>query len=217
MALPLHVSDVEGDYFWGPYLMYVSGWTEERYFVEASESRYMEFADGELIVHSPASIKHQDITMFFSMLLRGYVDTNKLGKVLAGPAVVRLRPDLNYKPDVFFIAEDQFPNLEEQRFSGSPRLVVEVLSESTCNHDLRTKASNYRQYGVEEYWVVDYINQNLIRHLLPEGPDADYQVDQIGTGRVDSRAVRGFWIDVSWLWADPLPSTFDCLKQLLPV
>ena len=34
-------------------------------------------------------------------------------------------------------------------------------------------------------------------------------------GRLESLAIPGFWIDVAWLWQDPLPDALHCLEQIL--
>ena len=217
MVLPLKVSDAEGEEFWGPYLILIPGWTEERYFAEAPEMWYVEFADGELIVHSPVSIRHQQVTGFLTALLQIYAEDKKLGMVLAGPAVVRLRPDLNHEPDVFFIATGQLSQLEQQRFSVGPGLVVEVLSESTRNYDLGVKAANYYRHGVAELWIVDPENRKLQRHTVSEHAPDSYSVEGLSSGRLESREIPGFWIDVSWLWAEPLPPVLQCLRQLLEI
>jgi Uma2 family endonuclease len=215
MTLPLSVRDAEGQEYWGPYILYLSDWTEERYFAEAPEMWITEFVDGEMIVHSPASVRHQQVTAFLIKLLGVYVDSKELGTVLQGPAVARLRPDLNYEPDIFYVPTERLHQLEEQRFSGAPNLVVEVLSDSTRSYDLGVKASNYRRNEVPEYWAVDTANRVLLRHLLPSEPQAPYLVSQLSSGRLDSQEIPGFWIDVSWLWAEPLPSSFVCLKELV--
>jgi hypothetical protein len=48
MTLALKVTTADGKEFPGPYLLRVSGWTEERYFAEAPESQFIEFEDGDL-------------------------------------------------------------------------------------------------------------------------------------------------------------------------
>jgi Uma2 family endonuclease len=214
MVLPVKVYDAEGKEFSGPYLVYMDGWTEERYLAEAPEMGFVEFADGELIVHSPVSIRHQEIAGFLTFLLTGYVDSNGLGTVLNGPAVVRLRPDLLYEPDVFFVSRDRSQTMEAQYYSGAPSLVVEVLSPSTRSYDLRVKAANYREHGVLEYWAIDAVNSRLRQHVLGS-PDAAYTLNQHFSGRVDSEALPGFWIDAGWLWSDPLPGSMECLGRVL--
>jgi hypothetical protein len=34
-------------------------------------------------------------------------------------------------------------------------------------------------------------------------------------GRLASEALPGFWLDVAWLWQEPLPPTLACLRQIL--
>ena len=215
MAIALKVMTADGDELSQPYLLRVGGWSEERYFREAPESRFVEFEDGEVIVHSPASPRHQLLTVFLTMLLRGYVRSRRLGEVLNGPAVVRLRPGLNYEPDIFFIPLDRLAGLGGEYFAGTPGLIVEVVSQGTRMHDLRTKASAYQQYGVGEYWVLDWERKVVLRHLLPADPRAPYQVDEYTQGRLESQAIPGFWFEVSWLWEDPLPDELRCVAQIL--
>ncbi len=215
MSLPVKVVTLNGEESFGPYLLRVAGWTEDQYFKEAPESRFVEFEDGEIIVHSPVNIRHQQIVRFLTFLVGGYVEARDLGDVLNGPAVARLRPGLDYEPDIFVIAAEHLNQLEEQHFSGSPALVIEVTSPGTRNYDLRTKPPNYREHGVPEYWAVEPRQLTLYQHLLPQDPSAPYLVTQHTEGRLESQAIAGFWIDVGWLWQEPLPKQLGCLQQIL--
>lgn len=199
----------------GDYLLRIPGWTEERYFKEAPENRFVEFEDGELIMHSPVNIRHQRLAAFLSFLLIGYVRANKLGEVLTGPAVVRLRPNLNYEPDIFYVAHEQSERFAEEYFSGAPKMIVEILSPGTRNHDLKTKAAAYREHGVQEYWVLDPKRQRVFRHLLPENRLEPYTVTEEIRGKLQSEAIPGFWVKIDWLWSDPLPPEPDCLAEIL--
>ncbi|MCS7158434.1 MAG: Uma2 family endonuclease [Blastocatellia bacterium] len=78
-----------------------------------------------------------------------------------------------------------------------------------------TKALNYRKHGVPEYWAADPEQMVLHQHLLPEDPTVAYAVTIHTQGRVESRALSSFWIDVGWLWQDPLPDELRCLEQIL--
>ena len=66
--------------------------------------------------------------------------------------------------------------------------------------------------GVEEYWVVDIERDELTLHLLQDGK---YQKSIMDAKRLESAVVAGFYIQVDWLWQKPLPSAFDCLKEML--
>jgi Uma2 family endonuclease len=216
VTLALKVTLEDGGELSASYLVRIGGWTEDRYFREASETRIVEFEDGEVIVHSPAGTRHQLIAAFLIVLLRTYVRSRRLGEILSGPAVVRLRPGLNYEPDIFFVPADKLASIESEYFAGAPGLIVEVISRGTRTHDLKTKASAYQEHGVREYWAVDPERQMLTRHLLPpEGPRT-YRVTEHTQDRLESEAIPGFWLDVAWLWQDPLPEELRCLQQLLP-
>lgn len=147
----LKIVTADGKEVMEPYLLRLAGWTEERYFQEAPEMQMVEFADGDLIVHSPANIRHQQIIGFLTMLLRGYVRSKNLGEVLNGPGVVQLRPGLDYEPDICFVTREQCDLFNEQYFSGAPTHIMEVVSPGTRHHDLVTKATHYQEYGVPEY------------------------------------------------------------------
>jgi hypothetical protein len=41
-----------------------------------------------------------------------------------------------------------------------------------------------------------------------------YSTQGLATGRLTSRIVPRFWIDVGWLWQEPLPSTLACLREI---
>lgn len=215
MAITLKVMLEDGTEMSQPYLVRMGGWTEDRYFQEAPETRFVEFEDGEVIVHSPVGTKHQELTLFLSILLQGFVRSRKLGKVLNGPAVVRLRPGLNYEPDIFFIPRDRLDRIAEEYFAGAPGLIVEVISRGTRNHDLKAKASAYREHGVPEYWVVDPERKVLFQHLRPSEPLGPYLVREHALGRLESQAIPKFWLDISWLWQDPVPDEIGCLSQIL--
>jgi len=47
------------------------------------------------------------------------------------------------------------------------------------------------------------------------GAAGSYQVQNLAAGRLETAAVPGFWIEVSWLWQEPLPSSLACLLQIL--
>jgi Uma2 family endonuclease len=214
-GLPLKVTTASGDEAREPYLLRVAGWSEARYFAEAPETRLAEFEDGEVIMHSPASIRHQQVVAFLTFLVRGYVRARDLGEVLNGPAVVRLRPGLDYEPDLFFVPKATLRRLGDQYLSGAPALVVQVISPGTRSHDLQTKAANYHRHRVREYWAVDIENTVLIQHQRGRSAAAPYRLAWHTKGRVTSTVIPGFWLEASWLWREPLPPELECLERVL--
>jgi Uma2 family endonuclease len=54
---------------------------------------------------------------------------------------------------IVLLSEKQ--NKVKMHIHGSPDMVVEILSPSTRNIDLRVKSDRYLNCGVKEYWIVD--------------------------------------------------------------
>lgn len=195
-----------------PFLVRLAGWTEERYFAEAPEDRLWEFQDGEVIVHSPATPSHQRLVRFLTILLSSFVEERGLGEVLNGPAVLRLRPGANKEPDVFFVPREAAGRIGSDRVEGPAAFVIEVASPGSRSYDLGEKAQVYQVAGVTEYWVVDGERREVVVHRQSE---AAYRLAVMTTGRLASTAVPGFWLDVLWLWQEPLPSAPACLREIL--
>jgi Uma2 family endonuclease len=58
-------------------------------------------------------------------------------------------------PDAIVLLHDRMNLMGEKRLSGPPNLVIEALSPSTSRRDRIHKLEWYREYGVDEYWIVD--------------------------------------------------------------
>ena len=64
------------------------------------------------------------------------------------------------QPDIVVIC-DQEKRDDKDRYQGVPALAVEVLSPSTRTKDMVKKLDLYMQCGVNEYWVVDPMNETI--------------------------------------------------------
>jgi Uma2 family endonuclease len=189
----------------------LSGWTEERFFAEAPEEGLSELKGGQLIVHSPVSIEHQEFVVFLTCLLRGFVSKESLGEVFGLRTVVRLGEGLCRLPDVVFVSSGRPDALTPDYVAGGPDFVIEIVSEGSRTRDLKEKAREYVEAGTPEYWAVDSANREVVVHRLTEGR---YGLRKVAEGRLESTAVPGFRIEVEWLWQRPLPSEFDCLGEI---
>ncbi len=208
----VHVVDEREQKITGPYEIRLFGWTEERYFTEVPENLICELKNGEVIMHSPAKPRHQDTVIFLTVLLRIFTEERGLGKIFNGPATLRLTEGLNREPDIFFISRENKEQIGPDWIEGPAELVIEVVSEDSRNRDLVEKAKEYEDHGIREYWAVDP-RQGEVRQYLRDGDVFD--VKRISSGRLESIAVSGFWIEIEWLWQSPLPSAMTCLKKIL--
>ena len=193
-------------------LVTIENQTEEDFFRYAPEGRFCEFIDGVVYMPSPVTIAHQDLAGFWYFLLTGFVQRHRAGRVAMGPAVLRVAPDRDLEPDVFVAPPDAEPLPPSGLAFGSASLVVEVLSPSNRSHDLNRKAAVYREAGIPEIAFVDGRDKVLIVERL--AGDA-YETIQLGSGRWESSAIEGFWLEVSWLWEDPMPNYSKCLDAIL--
>jgi Uma2 family endonuclease len=90
-------------------------------------------------------------------------------------------------------------------------LVVEILSENTRAYDLGEKRQAYHEAGIPEIWFVDDDNQQI--RLYRKG-EQGYTEEVKHEGKLYSQVIQGFWIEVSWLWQEPLSSLDHCLQAI---
>jgi len=174
----------------------------------APENAFCDYIDGVVYMPSPASDRHQKLVFFLAFLIQGMNRRVEMGDVMLGPAVLRLSERHKLEPDVFV-------KPPETAGPDAPKalLVIEALSNSTRSHDPGRKLQVYRDAGIPEIWIVDDLGPDravFAERRIGEG----YRRDMIPHGRLDSSALPGFWIDVDWLWADPLPDGNNCLDRL---
>jgi Uma2 family endonuclease len=196
----------------GDFMVMIPDQTFDDYLLRAPETQFCEYIDGVVYMPSPVDAWHQIEIHFLIFLIEGFACDRDFGPILSGPTALRVRPETSLEPDLFILP----PGGERQiqgPFCVPPALfVVEILSRSTRTHDLTIKAELYREAGVLEVWFVDPRDKVLIVHRqVADG----YEVVRIESGPYASRAIPGFWIDVSWLWTRPRPNLRVCLEAVL--
>jgi len=125
---------------------------------EESENRY-EYIDGEIYLLASPLYPHQKaVREIFGEFINWFRD--KDCEPLAAPFdVVLHRLDdaekiNSVQPDIIVICDKDKIN-EQGKYTGTPSLVVEVLSESTRSRDLVQKLDLYMESGIREYWAVN--------------------------------------------------------------
>jgi Uma2 family endonuclease len=205
LKLGLHTVDV-------PYTLRLYDVTDEMFDEYVDEDTKAELIDGVMIVHSPASLRHDGVAGFIRTLMWVYADEKGLGRVFGSDGLVRLRKGRRVGPDLFFLAKDRVPQPLPKEYKGVPDLVLEVLSPSNRGDDLEVKRPAYRAAGVKEIWLVDPDEQQI---LLDRRRGQRYVTKTISAGRAKSAVLAGFWIEADWLWSDPPPNAMRCLRALL--
>lgn len=195
-----------------PFTIRLYGVTDEMFDEMVDEDTKAELIDGVMIVHSPASLRHDDVAGFLRTLMRCYTADKGLGLVLGPDGLVRIKKGRRVGADLFFLRKDRVPKPLPKEYKGVPDMFVEVLSPSNRDDDLVDKRPLYREAGVKEIWFVDPEERQII---IDHRRGQRYVTKTIRTGRVKSAVVRGFWIEADWLWSDPLPNEMECLRALL--
>ncbi|PYV31235.1 MAG: hypothetical protein DMG09_26175 [Acidobacteria bacterium] len=88
-----------------PYLIVKPGVDEEEFYRLADEDSDWEYLDGRIIMHSPASKRHEDIFAFLLTLLRALPDERKGATVLGSRYSMRLDPKWSTEPDIVVIVD----------------------------------------------------------------------------------------------------------------
>lgn len=190
-----------------PYLLRHYDAAPEDYEQLADEDLKCEYVDGDLIVHSPASLSHEYLTMFIGSLLREFVASKGIGRAFGSNAVMQLG-QRRFSPDVSVLLDSHAGRVSEGRVIGPMDLVVEVLSKSTRSYDYDTKLPAYREGRVGEIWLIDAERRQFEAHALD---GENYVTQTIATGSWSSIAIAGLTVQIDWLWRDPLPSVSECL------
>ncbi len=178
----------------------------------ADEDTLAEWVDGKIVMTSPASRVHQDISDFLTSILRAYVEINELGDIISAPFQMKLASS-GREPDLLFIAIENLNRLHKTYLDGPADLAVEIISPESVGRDRGEKFYEYEAGGVQEYWLLDPLTQRAEFYVLNE--QNRYQLTPPDDeGVYHSTVLAGFWLRVSWLWQEPLPKTLDVLREL---
>jgi Uma2 family endonuclease len=188
-----------------------TGISEDEFYRLEGEDSGWEYLDGTLVM-TPASNRHEDLFSFLLTLLRAFLDVRGGGVVRGSRYPMRLDERWSPEPDLLVVGEEKRRRLTPQRLEGPADLVVEIASDSDPGFDAREKLPRYREAGIPEIWIVNPIDETVrVETLAGDG----YRSSSLTAGRLESRVVPGFWIEVEWLWGEELPSTFACLQRIL--
>jgi Uma2 family endonuclease len=182
-------------------------------FLTWAEGINAEWVDGEVILMSPVSQRHQLLVGFLATLLQHFVEEHESGVVLIAPFQMKLetRPS-GREPDIIFVARARVDLLKKNYLEGAADVAVEIISPESRARDRGDKFYEYEQGGVREYWLIDPVRKQAEFYRL--GDDGIYQLVTIGEdGIFRSAVLNGLSLKVDWLWQEPLPKLLDVLKE----
>lgn len=175
-------------------------WDDLLAFPEDNQKR--EIIGGELFLWPSPTVWHQQVVANIGVRLADLARNNAAGKAMFLPMDVRLAQYDSVQPDVFYIRPERFRALlaPDDRFTGAPDLVAEVLAPESRFIDRVRKLALYAAVGVPEYWLIDPDARTtegfaLVNgRYLPLPPDA--------AGRIASCVLPELVVDPVWVFAE---------------
>ena len=127
-----------------------------------------ELIDGIVYDMAAPNVAHQSISGNLFVQLHAFLK-DKPCRVFAAPFDVRLNfdtaDDIVVQPDILVICDKS--KIENGKHClGAPDFVIEVLSPSNSRHETIRKLEKYLEFGVSEYWVVDFVYKTVVAHRL---------------------------------------------------
>lgn len=129
-------------------------------------NRY-EIIEGELFVSCSPGLTHERVAINLILLIGSFLKTSPIGEIVANVGVI-LSNVSGVIPDiVVFLNEQRDTIITNDRLTGPPALVIEILSPGSANirRDRVAKLQLYTEYGVAEYWIVDPLSRSLERYV----------------------------------------------------
>ncbi len=133
--------------------------TYEDFCALPDDGKRYEILDGDLYMSPSPFTAHQVVVGNLHLILAHFVRNKQLGRVFVAPYDVVLGQHNVVEPDLIYVSKANASIITKKNIQGSPDLLIEVLSESTQDRDLRDKRNIYARHDVPWYWIID-----------PEGP-----------------------------------------------
>jgi Uma2 family endonuclease len=118
-----------------------------------------EIIDGELIVSRKPHLRHAAV--IGKLCAHLYPPVRALGGVLlVEPGIVWSdEAEDNVAPDLAIVLPDRLHLATGRALSGTPNIVMEVVSEGSVEIDYVKKRALYARTGAQEYWIIDWQRQ----------------------------------------------------------
>ena len=192
--------------------------TKEEYWAKWYENPYpdidvsYEWSNGRLEAKSWANAPQLDLYNWFLDLLRRFVGTHAIAKLInletgfvlkiADPAEPSGQREAVRKPDIGVILNSNpvsWGGVDQRHFEGVCDMVVEAVSDSTQAEVLRDTEEKRRDYalaGVKEYYILDPSGEHMrFYRLIPEGSYEEMQPDAEGVIGSDVLPGLQFWVE----------------------
>src|SRR6185503_5065088 len=109
-----------------PYLVIKPEMSEDDFYRLADEDSNWEYLDGRIVMHSPASNRHEDVFRFLLTLLSAYLDERGGGLVRGSRYPMRLDRNWSPEPDLLVVRTGRGHLLKRKHLRGAADFVIEI-------------------------------------------------------------------------------------------
>ena len=144
-------------------------WTYEQYALIPNDGLRHEIVNGAHFMNPAPNLYHQTVSRRIQFQLYRVIEIAGKGVVFNAPVDVQLSNRDIVQPDLVVIETSRQKIMTPTKIKGIPNLLVEILSPSNADYDLKKKRELYERSGVPEYWIVLPDEQQLIQLSLIDG------------------------------------------------
>jgi Uma2 family endonuclease len=179
-----------------------------------SDGAKADLIDGVIYMASPDTRLNNTLNGLIFRLISGYIEARGIeGFVFFSRFACRLSEFRAPEPDVGYVRPERAHLVAENEMQGGPDIAVEIVSRDSRERDYREKLQLYQEAGVSEYWLVDPLQRRVDFYGLQDGR---YVLLPLEANRIyRSTVIPGFWLNVDWLHARPVPAAYGCLEEIL--
>jgi Uma2 family endonuclease len=173
--------------------------------VMPEDGKRYELIEGDLHVSRQPSWEHQYACGQLYRFLQEWSEQTEAGVANTAPGLL-FADDDDVAPDVVWISRERLAGALDQagHLRAVPELVIEVLSPGAMNEqrDRQAKLKLYSRRGVQEYWIVNWMQRLVEVHRREQGAlrlvATLYEQDAL-----ESPALPGFACSISKLFFTP--------------
>jgi Uma2 family endonuclease len=146
---------------------------------EAGQAERHEYQDGEVFAMAGAEDRHVTVSLNVAMALRQHLAGTPCRTYMADMKLRVEAADSFHYPDVMVTCSAA--DARDRLVKRAPRLLVEVLSESTAGYDRGGKFGLYRLLpSLQEYVLIDPVDRNT--DVYRKGPDGLWVLHPFAAG-----------------------------------
>jgi len=116
--------------------------------------------------------------------------------VINAPVDLQLSNHDIVQPDLVVVTLERKQIMTPTKIKGVPDLVVEILSPSNPDHDLKTKRKLYEDSGIAEYWIVLPDEHQVLQLVLHDGR----YIESIETKWITMKVPPHATVDLTRVW-----------------